>query len=241
MDAIEKYRARRAKRMSARTDEFEENDHPRDENGRFTSGGSTEKTGSKPTKTGAKPKSAPKVDEQSVKSAIGEAKTRQSIVKALKGAGYKVKDLTDETYDEPGTRFNLRIEKDGGYVRIYGKRGDVKTQTWGTAKSEPIEVSKEEYDKNFSKIDSFRQKMKKEGRTNFSDMKTDDEKWSYVALDTFKHMTESGMSGRMAMKRAIDNANSHKESGFRGYRDGSKSETEEWKEFFGKMAKDIKR
>lgn len=37
--SIEKYKARRDARLKKRLDEFEENDHPRDENGRFTSGG----------------------------------------------------------------------------------------------------------------------------------------------------------------------------------------------------------
>ena len=39
MDAVEKYRVRRDVRLKKRMDEFNENDHPRDENGRFASGG----------------------------------------------------------------------------------------------------------------------------------------------------------------------------------------------------------
>ena len=38
-NAVEKYRQRRDERIRKRMDEFKENDHPRDESGRFTSGG----------------------------------------------------------------------------------------------------------------------------------------------------------------------------------------------------------
>ena len=43
MDAVEKYRQRRDARIKKRMDDFKENDHPRDENGRFTSGGGAKK------------------------------------------------------------------------------------------------------------------------------------------------------------------------------------------------------
>lgn len=38
-DVVKKYKIRRDARLKARMDEFNENDHPRDENGRFASGG----------------------------------------------------------------------------------------------------------------------------------------------------------------------------------------------------------
>ena len=43
--AVEKYKQRRDARIKKRMDEFSENDHPRDENGRFTSGGGAKKAG----------------------------------------------------------------------------------------------------------------------------------------------------------------------------------------------------
>ena len=49
---VEKYKRRRDARVKARMDSFNENDHPRDENGRFTSGGggkSAGKSGRRPT------------------------------------------------------------------------------------------------------------------------------------------------------------------------------------------------
>ena len=63
-DVVKKYMERRDARLKARMDEFNENDHPRDENGRFTSGGGGE-AAAQPKKTaGASPK----------KSASGEGK-----------------------------------------------------------------------------------------------------------------------------------------------------------------------
>ena len=49
MNDIERYKKRREERLKKRMDGFNENDHPRDENGRFVSGGG----GEKPQSTGA--------------------------------------------------------------------------------------------------------------------------------------------------------------------------------------------
>jgi len=50
-DAVNKYRARRDERLRKRTDEFEENKHPRDENGQFKSSGGSKDRVKRPRMT----------------------------------------------------------------------------------------------------------------------------------------------------------------------------------------------
>lgn len=66
-DAVKKYKARRDARLKKRLDEFNENDHPRDGNGRFASGGGGGSSPKKENKPG-----------KAVGSEKGELKKRQA-------------------------------------------------------------------------------------------------------------------------------------------------------------------
>ena len=194
MNHIEAYKNRRAKRLAMRMDGFDETAHPRDENGRFKSGG---------------------VSKGSVESALGSAKTGKAIGAALKKAGISAKNTSSE-YGYP----NFKIDTgDGGYIRVYvkgsGKSAETKVQEWKPDRGEAVK-SDDEIKGVKQRVKSFAEKMTKQKDFDFKKL-NDSEKWEYVAAKTAKYFIDSGIDHKKAWTRAIDQADSWKKKGFEGY------------------------
>lgn len=191
--------------------------------------------GEKSTEKKTEPKSEKKtadVSDSAVKNVIGEAKTSKSIKDALKKAGYKVKDNSDEMgYPD------FRIEKDnGGYVRIYvsgkGRRAEVKVQEWNPVPKEKTRSDNEIKDAQ-KRAKEAAKRWADEGKKlpEFSKLSNED-KWNYIVAKTAAFHLGNGIDSKTAWSRAIDNANHYKSVGYEGY--GRDIEKEE-REFFRKM------
>lgn len=99
-NAIERYKARRDARLKKRLDEFKEGDHPRDENGKFTSGGG-----------GGGQSKAKKVEE--IAKVLSENKPRGGANKTWKENIDKMMDLFDGASKEEQDSYNKILKKYG--------------------------------------------------------------------------------------------------------------------------------
>lgn len=237
-NAINKYKQRRDARIKKRMDAFEESDHPRDENGRFTSGGGSEKKSG----AGAKVKTGggkAEISESAVRSAVGDKKTQKAISSALKSAGYRFKDKSSES-GYP----NFYIEDgDGGRLRVYvagsGRAKSIKVQRWRPVEAEAIKGEKEISDAK-KRVKDFAEKVKGKDKIDFNKL-GNEQKWCYIAATMYKkHMGYTG-DEKKAWSRAIDSANGWREKGYKGYEDGMKSDKEEEKEFISGIIDGMKR
>lgn len=237
MTDVEKYRKRRLSRLRSRMDEKDrwvttEKGHRVHISSEGVPDKGNPKVLEKMTTGGG-------VSKSSIEKAIGDKKTKSAIKKALKDAGYKVKE--EWASDDDQTAYNYHIDMPGGgYIRVYGRgRSGPKVQAWNPQpKEEKKALPKEKIDLAKKKIQKFSKMYDGKG-VKFSDL-SDEEKYYSVLSSTYQYMKDSGMSEGDAWRRAFANADSHKESGFKGYESAGRTPADEWKDFFGKMLEDRK-
>lgn len=219
-DCVKKYRNRRAARLNERGYRLDEEDDDGQwfttKNGHrvhVTDDGDIDKGNPYMLKAIGKPI----VDESSVTKALGSAKTEKTIGDALKKAGYKAKNMSDE-YGYT----NFHIEKEnGGYVRIYvdgkGRRATVKVQEWNPAPKEKLRPDKEIEDAK-KRVTAASKKWADASKKlpEFSSLSNED-KWNFIAAKTAQFHLGNGMDSKTAWSRAIDNANHYKSIGYGEY------------------------
>ena len=179
----------------------------------------------------AETKITAEISEKAVREVIGDVKTKAKVLSALKQAGYKVSDETDEgMYGKSG--FNYKIKRpNGGFVRIYkSPTGRINIQDW---KPTPVEETKLRSDDEIKDakfhVNNFLEKHKKDESFDF-DKLPKHEKYFYVMAKTASYFLSQGMSPRKAWTRALDTADFQDSKNYEGY-GKTKSETEEAKEF----------
>jgi len=159
----------------------------------------------------------PDISESGVRSAIKSATSKKQVMDALKKAGYKVKDFTDEeTHGKTG--FDYRIDSpDGGYIRIYKWKKEIKIQDWKPAPKEELLPDSEIKGTKYS-VESFLRRHKDEKTIKFENLE-DYEKYFYVIAKSASYFLGQGMESRKAWTRAIKNGDYWADKEYKGYGD----------------------
>lgn len=156
-----------------------------------------------------------------VESTVGSAKTRTKIVDALKKAGYKVQDNTDDSSSTVDVRV---MRPDGTFVRVYKSGKELKFQDWQKPGEEKLRSEAEIKDSKYY-VQMFLNNHKKDSKLRFEDLSDTDKYW-YVMAKTANYFLKQGMESRKAWSRAIDQANSWDEKEYKGYGEGAPDDKE---------------
>ena len=154
------------------------------------------------------------VTKEAITKAVGSAKTQKSIADALKKAGYKFEDRTDEK-GMPDFKIN---NPDGGYGRVYvkgkGRDKEVVVQMWTPAKEER---PRPDYEIEGAKrsVKLFMKNYEKNPR-KFENMDPGS-KYAFVLAQSASFFLNQGMESKKAWSRAIGSAKTWADKDFEGY------------------------
>ncbi len=181
-------------------------------------------------------KKAETVTQADVERTIGSAKTRAKIVDALKKAGYKVQDNTDDSSSTVDVRV---MRPDGTYVRVYKSGKELKYQNWQKAGEEKLKSDTDIRDSKYF-VQKFLDNHKNESKLNFNDLSDNDKYW-YIMADNANYFLKQGVDGRKAWSRAIDTADMWDKRGFKGYGEGATEEKELTRKVLESIIEGLKR